>query len=438
MKGGFAMNNIMHGMKYSFPNVPESVHHSIVSTLESLDENRQLSLSAETSRKSMKYSISFLKVAILVLIILLVVPIGGYAAHKFYQAYIVQKEGNKIEVHVSYEHIDAPIEKGDFAYKDVTFSYMPEDLYFPGNGPYEQQYISKVYSDKRGVKYVLYRLPTSGINDITDMVSTTNQWMTKNGNTVVYVERSVGWIQIWVAFSNTEYVVKIYAKGLSNEEIKKVADGVELVDSETDCSIEWEDLSEPNYSFGAKLDDVSVIPDDNILWDTGDNLLNINTKNVSINILDYHFEDSVPDDPNHPGKVYTALKNDRSGSAFDDNGNVTDHYVYLVVHVMVQNNHDSEYEYLANSLSVCFGYSANDPEHYMNELLYSSAQQSEHPVTHLHYMFEANEVYEAYYYFTVERESFEDDSKLCMLLSDEDGAWGYDKDDYIVVLNKSK
>lgn len=32
------MNNIMHGMKYSFPNVPEPVHHSIVSTLESLDE----------------------------------------------------------------------------------------------------------------------------------------------------------------------------------------------------------------------------------------------------------------------------------------------------------------------------------------------------------------------------------------------------------------
>ncbi len=236
----------------------------------------------------------------------------------------------------------------------------------------------------------------------------------------------------------TEYVVKIYAKGLSNEEIKKVTDGVELVDSETDSSIEWEDLSEPNYSFLAELDDVCVIPDDNILWDTGDNLLNINTKNVSINILDYHFEDSVPDDPDHPGKVYTALKNGYSNSAFDDNGNVTDHYVYLVVHVMVQNNHDSEYEYLANSLSVRFGYSANDPEHYMNELLYSSAQQSEHPVTHLHYMFEANEVYEAYYYFTVERESFEDDSKLCMLLSDEDGAWGYDKDDYIVVLNKSK
>jgi len=426
--------------------VPENVTNRFEETINTIKmgETKKINntvdsqLSREKTKKYMKQYRPFLKVAIIVLTIFVAIPVGGYAANKFYQAYIVQKEGNKVEIHVSYEQKNDSVEE-ILEYEDVTFSFMPKDLYYNEEGPYERKYTNKEYPNIRGLSYALYRLSETGINDVTDMVSEANQWVTKNGNIAMYVERTEGWAQLWVAFSNTKYVVKIYADGFSDEEISKVADGVELTAAETDWSIEWEDLSEPmSYGDLSDICEESVIPDENIIWDTGDNTLNISTKNVCINVMDYHFEDCVPEDYEHPGKVFDTLKSDFSRSAFDENGNISDHYVYLVMHVMVQNNHDSEYEYLANSLSVYFGYTANNPDHVMNELFYSSAQKSEHPVTRLHYVLNANEVYEAYYYFAVNREDFENEKLLCMLLSDEDGGYVRDEDDYIIVLDKAK
>ncbi len=157
-----------------------------------------------------------------------------------------------------------------------------------------------------------------------------------------------------------------------------------------------------------------------------------------IEIMDYYFDRDIPDDSDFPGEVLSAFMRFDDGNDFDENGAFNGNYVFLVMHVKVTNKLNEAYEYQVNDVSVKFGVSPDSPGSFLNELFFSTAQQSDHPVTGMHYLFKPNETYEANYYFWIFREFFENEDEMCLLVFNDNGSYVLDEDDTIIVLDKNR
>ncbi|MGN0356006.1 MAG: hypothetical protein ACI4EI_13170 [Muricoprocola sp.] len=188
----------------------------------------------------------------------------GFAANLAYHTFVERTAEYQYEVNIggeSEEIISSAVPM------ELKLNYVPEDLHYNEDGPYAGKYKTDPPTEDRGLTAVFMKAPEGGINEDITYAVDSQTWVTKDGNSAIFFERDAGYDQVWIAFTGTEYVAQLYVNGFTMEEIKALADGAELVETDTETAYEWsqpevgEDYIEETSTLG---DVVSV--DDTIPW----------------------------------------------------------------------------------------------------------------------------------------------------------------------------
>ena len=298
----------------------------------------------------------------------------------------------------------------------LSLGYIPADLEADATSP--NKYNSVNFS--RALSVWFYRVPEGGIWGDSDYITDCTRWTTSDGDIAMYLEKEVdhGWNQLWISFADTSYAALMYVKGLSEEEIRQLAEEATLVSADSEEAVLWK----PDEVVEFKPRDVEIAEEVIVRSEHFPVLLH--TNEVDIEVLDYHFENSYPEE-------------------FEKQVDLgdTDKYVFLVMDVNVHNNFDTEYEYSVNMAYVTFGASPESvyqsSGHYMNELVYFSKNRH-NGYNPMIYDFEPKETYTATYVFRVDRRLYEDDSLTCCLLVNTNGAAVLDENDRIFGLDKKR
>lgn len=366
------------------------------------------------NRFSKRNDLPLIKAAVIIVAILLIAPTGAYAAYKIYDTYIAKTEENEVIVSI-YANLDQ-IAKDKTEVMSLSLNYIPKDLHL--NETSMQKYESE--GKERGISYAFYRLPESGIKDITEQAGNILQWTTKSGNTAMYFEREQdhGWAQLWVAFTDTYYATQIFVTGLTKSEIHQLAEYAALAPAEEESAVVWEKRETIEFT----LRDY-IVPENTIVK-ANDFPIYIETKEVNIEILDYSFSETYPE----------GLK--RQVENLD-----SDEYSFLTMNVIVHNNLNTAWVYPENSAYICFASSCEEAYksslHYMNELVYSNKTNRTGSQIFI-YDFEPNETYEATYVFRLSKSNYNDDSLACIFIVATDGCNVLDENDRILLLDKRR
>jgi len=163
--------------------------------------------------------------------------------------------------------------------------------------------------------------------------------------------------------------------------------------------------------------------------------IRIDTWQVSIDIEDYYFVESIPNEVEDADYLEKELRKQFSRS-FSEDGSFRGDILFLVMKVNVHNNLPLDWTYAVNSVSVVFGETAEEPMRFMNELFYfSKRQRNGHE--NMHYEFAAGETYSATYVFELRKDFFYDDSLLCLLEVNDNGSYEIEETDRIIILDKT-
>ncbi|MGN0160824.1 MAG: hypothetical protein ACI4AQ_05510 [Lachnospiraceae bacterium] len=238
-----------------FPTIPEEVSRKIDEVVYEHLSEKTIDFSKNKKRPVTRWAVAAAALCLLV-------PTGVYAAGKAYHAYVVKKDKYEVGINISMGEKQSPsvdeAESGNagenlqnqqngikknvdanVGYKDLKLNYVPEDLHYNVDGPYGGKYTTNSPSNDRGMTCVFYKIPAEGMDSVIDYTLESETWETKNGNTAIHLTRAKGYNQLWIAFEGTQYAAQIYVNGFSEDEVKLLADGAELIDGTEECANEW-------------------------------------------------------------------------------------------------------------------------------------------------------------------------------------------------------
>lgn len=225
-----------------FPTLPNEVSERIDKVV-----NEKMSQKVVTFSKKRTWSLA--QIAAAIIAVLLVVPTGVYAANKAYQAYVEHAE--KYQYVINIDNTEAVVSTP----MKLQLDYVPEDLHYNEDGPFQGKYTTPEYTDDRGMTCVFYKMPDDGIKTAIDYTLESETWTTDKGNTAILLKRDMGWNQLWVAFTDTNYAAQIYVNGFTEDEVRQLADGASLIKSDEEAAFAWQEpkttvVEAENQKFG--------------------------------------------------------------------------------------------------------------------------------------------------------------------------------------------
>lgn len=192
-----------------------------------------------------------MRIAAAVAAFLIIIPTGAYAANRAYYAFVEKTDSYQDTINIRNSDVNVGNEVAtQEAFMSLELTYVPEDLQYNEDGPYGGKYTTREPSQDRGMSCEFYKMPEGGIKENVNYSEENTSWNTESGNTAIYIKRTGGWNQLWVAFANTDYVAKLYVEGFSEDEVKKLSEGAMLVASNEETAILWHEAETLTMDFG--------------------------------------------------------------------------------------------------------------------------------------------------------------------------------------------
>lgn len=164
-------------------------------------------------------------------------PVTVYAANKIMQIRAEQSAAYQQNVIIEPITSEAVSEKFE-GFRQLKISYIPEELIMNEDGKYHDP------NSEMAMTPTLYRFDESkGISESVTF-SEGAKTIEAEGKTAVFIDRISGYDQLWVLFDNTPYVAEIYVNDIPMDEVQKLAEGLELIPSDTETAGIWRDSNE--------------------------------------------------------------------------------------------------------------------------------------------------------------------------------------------------
>lgn len=222
-------------------------------------KKREMISSATERRFTMKRTTTILLAGVLSAVIL--TPSIAVAANYAYQAW--QTRTNPYQNTIQ---IDAGANSSD-QIMALSYGWLPEGLVCREDGKYYDEGAGKSMTPE------FYKLPsdTMTLSAMTKYVTDQQTYTTENGNTVMYVQRDAGFDEMWVAFTDTLYVARLYVDGMTEEETRGIAEHLTLVPAETETAVIWDDTyAKPDTEGGEMTISLQFEPKNLNLCNVGD------------------------------------------------------------------------------------------------------------------------------------------------------------------------
>lgn len=167
----------------------------------------------------------------------LMIPAAAVAADRLYRSYLERTAEYEVELNVIQSEA---VESGN-EFMSLNIGYVPEGMVYNEDGPYAGKY--KDSSDPEGEKGItpcFYRInDPESFHESVRYTAAEQSFIAKSGAEAHIIERYKGYDRLWVFFPDTSYAALIYVNGFDTEEIKKIADGLSLVPSDTETAGIW-------------------------------------------------------------------------------------------------------------------------------------------------------------------------------------------------------
>lgn len=188
--------------------------------------------SAERKRRSVKISAAMTAVIAAALLI----PAAAVAANRI-RSYLEKTAEYEIELHVA----ETNGSSGEIPVMSLDIGYVPEGMTYNENGPFAGKYkeTADPYSEK-GItpQFIKINDPQSFRPSVSFSVAQ-ESFTAAGGGEAYIIERDKGYDQLWVFFPDTPYAALLYINGFENDEIRKIADGLSLIPSDTETAEIW-------------------------------------------------------------------------------------------------------------------------------------------------------------------------------------------------------
>lgn len=242
------------------------------------------------------------------------IPVTAFAANRIMQLRAEKSAAYQQKVIIEPMASEAVSEKFE-GYRQLKLNYIPEGLVMRYDGKYHDP------NSEMAMTPTLYRFNESkGISEAVNFSSSSVN-IELDGKTAVFIERIRGFDQLWVLFENTPYAAEIYVNDVPMDEVKKLADGLELVPSDVETAGIWQDINEladensvVTYSNKVDMSKVEVLS-------AGDSFKCYSNENLDIHIDDISLQ------KNFDGITTNSIGNDDFdvdfGKYLDENGELT-------------------------------------------------------------------------------------------------------------------
>lgn len=268
----------------------------------------ELISSVRPKHKKMKLS------AVIAIVAAACFPATVYAANKIMQIRAEQSATYQQKVIIEPLTSEAVSEKFE-GYRELKLNYIPDGLAMRYDGKYHDP------NSEKAMTPLLYRFNEGkGISDAVDY-SSSSVTFELDGKSAVFVDRIDGYDRLWVLFENTPYAADIYVNDVPMDEVKKLAEGLELVPSDVETAGIWQDINElvdegsvVSYSNDVDMSKVKVLS-------AGDSFKDYLNENLDIHIDDISLQ------KNFDGITTNSIGNDDFDVDFrkylDENGELT-------------------------------------------------------------------------------------------------------------------
>ena len=265
-------------------------------------------LSVRPKRRSIKLS------AALAIAVAACIPVTAFAANRIMQLRAEKSAAYQQKVIIEPMASEVVSEKFE-GYRQLKLNYIPDGLAMRYDGKYHDP------NSEKAMTPLLYRFNEGkGISDAVDY-SSSSVTFELDGKSAVFVDRIDGYDRLWVLFENTPYAAEIYVNDVPMDEVKKLAEGLELVPSDVETAGIWRDINEladessvVTYSNEVDMSKVEVLS-------AGDSFKCYSNENLDIRIDDISLQ------KNFDGITTNSIGNDDFdvdfGKYLDENGELT-------------------------------------------------------------------------------------------------------------------
>lgn len=120
----------------------------------------------------------------------------------------------------------------------LKLNWIPDDMKCFENVNSFEKYHSEI-DQNRAISLSFYKIDNTKENLSNDILYSVAQkeFTTADGNNAVIIYKDKGYNQLWVEFANTNYVAQVYVKGLTDDEIYKIADNLCLTPSNKEYAV---------------------------------------------------------------------------------------------------------------------------------------------------------------------------------------------------------
>lgn len=242
------------------------------------------------------------------------IPVTAFAANRIMQLRAEKSAAYQQKVIIEPLTSEAVSEKFE-GYRELKLNYIPEGLVMRYDRKYDDP------NSEKAMTPLLYRFNEGkGISDAVDY-SSSSVTFELDGKSAVFVDRIDGYDRLWVLFENTPYAAEIYVNEVPMDEVKKLAEGLELVPSDVEIAGIWQDINElvdkgsvVTYSNDVDMSKVEILS-------VGDSLKYYLNENLDIRIEDISLQ------KNFDGITTNSIGNDDFdvdfGKYLDENGKLT-------------------------------------------------------------------------------------------------------------------
>lgn len=220
-------------------------------------KGRRAAVIASAGRKRRKVKLSAVITAAIAAA--LMIPAAAVAADRLYRSYLERTAEYEVELHV----IQSEAAESENKFMSLDIGYVPEGMVYNEDGPYAGKY--KDSSDpesEKGITPQFFKInDPESFHESVRYATAEQSFAAKNGAEAHIIERDKGYDQLWVFFPDTSYAALIYVNGFDTEEIKKIADGLSLVPSDTETAGIWRpapvSIAHDNSPANAESDNIS-------------------------------------------------------------------------------------------------------------------------------------------------------------------------------------
>lgn len=242
------------------------------------------------------------------------IPMTAFAANRIMQLRAEKSAAYQQKVIIEPMASEAVSEKFE-GYRQLKLNYIPEGLVMRYDGKYHDP------NSEMAMTPTLYRFNESkGISEAVNF-SSSSVTIELDGKSAVFVESIGGYDRLWVLFENTPYAAEIYVNDVPMDEVKKLAEGLELIPSDTETAGIWRENDEyvseintPTHSNEVDMDKVETLS-------AGGSFKWFDNEDLDINIDDISLQKSFD------GITTNSIGNDDFdvdfGKYLDENGELT-------------------------------------------------------------------------------------------------------------------